>query len=103
MTSSEKIGVRAPLPARARVLQVAPAVPPRVNYPEWRRLPGPPRLLWVDDSYTLEVYEIELQLTEGTAKRLVSSEPSRVRRLERYPADWRSLEDEGLLTLFGDR
>ena len=64
---------------------------------------GPPRLVSTDDRYTVEVCEIELQLEEGVARRLVSSEPTRLRRLETYPADWRRLEDEGLLALVGER
>ena len=69
----------------------------------WRRLAGIPRVIQVIERSLGEVYEIESRLPEeGLARRLVLSDPARVRRIARYPVECRTLDDAALLALFSD-
>jgi hypothetical protein len=75
-------------------------MPPSPVYPSWRRASISARQILYGDFASAEVYEIESEQPEGLVRRLVLSEPSRVRRIASYPSDWRSLDDERLLALF---
>jgi hypothetical protein len=68
----------------------------------WRRIAEKGRPVLSEDGRVAEVYEIESDEAGTVIRRLVFSESTRIRRIDSYPADWRTLDGARLLALFAD-
>ena len=67
----------------------------------WSRVAGPSRRILLPLGGDCEVYEMQSRRTDAPARCLVFNTRGLVRRLMRYPPDWRSMREEELMALSG--
>ena len=81
-----------------------PAMRAPTDFPRWRRVAAPGRVVRIDDGLICEIYEMECDGIGEVTRVLVFNHPAWVRRLRRYPSHWSTLPAVELRRLCeGDR